>query len=1306
MSEAPTSTASAEPFGRYRLIEPIARGGMAEVFKAKSFGVEGFEKVLVIKRIVPELARHRAFVDMFVQEAKLAVRLSHANIVQVFDLGRVEGHEGLPAYYIAMEHVAGLDLQTLFDRHRRRREPLPLGLSVYVATEVAKALDHAHRRQDDGGRALGIVHRDISPHNILLSWDGDVKVTDFGIAKAADTIGPDDESGELEAARAAGKLAFMSPEQARGERTDARSDLFSLGIVIYQLLAGANPFATNARSETVRRIEAGEYPPLSLARPDTPPDLVAIVDDLLRVEPEERIGSAAELFERLVAFSYNAGERFGASDLAALLAPFREREEANIADSVLEEPAADADRTPVEIPQASTPPPPMSEPATGERREVTVLVGDLGHGPPEARARQAVRIRELLERHGAWIEEDSDEQLVAIFGLGETDGRDAEAGVRAGLVLVRERRDGVKPAAGIHSGPISVDDGGIPVRDERLINLLATAQRLARAAEGQVVVSPVAARLVRRSYEAEPLPDSLRAMSDGGLVIRPGRAERSERSKFVGRTAELKRLGSILAAATRREPQLVVVRGETGLGKSRLIEEARRRLARGAFDVAFYAASCPLNGASVPWSGLRAMLHVLCGTQEDDDVARILEVQPRLRALGLDDEQTAQMLGLLGARIKGSPDEARSILRTGFERMVESLARDRIHCFAFDDAQAIDSDTLDAILRIVRRHRTLETDPERRAGLRAVFILALRGEIPPPLARRRELHVIELGELRARDTQRLLESLLDARIVPPNLIDFVQNAAGGHPLFIDELVRELCDIGVVQVLNGKVRMKADATAVAPRTLRTLIADRVSRLQQRERRVLQGLAVLGEPAFTPMLSVVLEQALPTLDRNLTRLEFKGLVRRTGPTQVRFASPLYREIVLDAMTTSARQDLHARAAKGYDDATLPGPGEAAERRADHLVGAGQREEAVDHFWKAADEKTAADQIEAALRMMMRGLSLVDPTQRSIDELGNWLGKLAAAVSQVRQCPGLEQAISEPLRVIDAQGTERQRVMAHIHAARALGSINLFDQAFESLALADPDRLDDPELEGESLIAEAQLAARQGLFTRAAKAGERLEALGLADTPNTVMILALAKAMVGEGAQAEVLMQRVEELGEPTDLIDAVVRKKHWMLVFFNSRDFERAARAAIELTKLARSAGLRFDTAATLHNLGDIYDRLGDPARAYAAFLESLELTRMLEHDRLSNLNQMHLAFLDGLRGNADAEERLKARIRYADAKGFLWDVLEGRFLVARIEAARGDITRARTLITDVIAVAREHGQNLICVDAEELLASLP
>ncbi|MCA9623395.1 MAG: serine/threonine protein kinase, partial [Myxococcales bacterium] len=180
----PSEMQPSETLGRYRLLERIAVGGMAEVYKAKSFGVEGFEKLLVIKRIVPELARHEQFVGMFVQEAKLAVQLSHNNIVQVFDLGRIDGEDGTASYFIAMEYVPGHDLQTLLEHLRKNKKPAPVGLCSFVAMEVAKALDHAHRRAGADGKALGIVHRDISPQNILLSFEGDVKVTDFGIAKA------------------------------------------------------------------------------------------------------------------------------------------------------------------------------------------------------------------------------------------------------------------------------------------------------------------------------------------------------------------------------------------------------------------------------------------------------------------------------------------------------------------------------------------------------------------------------------------------------------------------------------------------------------------------------------------------------------------------------------------------------------------------------------------------------------------------------------------------------------------------------------------------------------------------------------------------------------------------------------------------------------------------------------------------------------------------------------------------------------------------------------------------------------------
>src|SRR6516225_2100940 len=197
---------------------------MAEVYKAKSFGVEGFEKILVIKRILPELARSQDFVDMFIHEAKLAVRLSHANIVQVFDLGKAPGGDGgsqPDSYYIAMEYVHGLDLATVLSRSRRQQLVLPTQLGVYVASEIAKGLDHAHRRRDEQMRALGIVHRDVSPQNALLSFEGEVKVTDFGIAKARGALEQSSEE-DTRARGLQGKFAYMSPEQARGENVDAR----------------------------------------------------------------------------------------------------------------------------------------------------------------------------------------------------------------------------------------------------------------------------------------------------------------------------------------------------------------------------------------------------------------------------------------------------------------------------------------------------------------------------------------------------------------------------------------------------------------------------------------------------------------------------------------------------------------------------------------------------------------------------------------------------------------------------------------------------------------------------------------------------------------------------------------------------------------------------------------------------------------------------------------------------------------------------------------------------------------------------
>jgi serine/threonine protein kinase len=279
-------------YGPYQLLERIAVGGMAEVFKAKRRGLAGFEKVIAVKRILPHLSHNAEFVTMFVDEAKLVAGLTHPNIVHIFDLGRIG-----TSYYIAMEYVDGRDLRSTLKRLDERGERLPAGLAVLIASRVASALDHAHRHKDAEGRPLRIVHRDVSPQNILISFDGQVKLTDFGIAKAA-TKASTTERGALR-----GKLMYMSPEQAWGRPIDHRSDLFSLGIVLYEMLSGTRPFHGAGGSDmgVVKRVREAEIPPLASLGVRIPSGLERIVMQALAREPEDRLRSAGVLQQELEA---------------------------------------------------------------------------------------------------------------------------------------------------------------------------------------------------------------------------------------------------------------------------------------------------------------------------------------------------------------------------------------------------------------------------------------------------------------------------------------------------------------------------------------------------------------------------------------------------------------------------------------------------------------------------------------------------------------------------------------------------------------------------------------------------------------------------------------------------------------------------------------------------------------------------------------------------------------------------------------------------------------------------------------------
>jgi predicted ATPase/tRNA A-37 threonylcarbamoyl transferase component Bud32 len=304
-----------EQFGKYTLIRKIGTGGMAEVFLARATVAQGLAKTVVIKKIHTAYARNRQFVTMFFDEAKIALGLNHPNIIQFFDYGQVGD-----TYFLAMEYVEGLDLLKLLQEAAKQRLRLPYGLSAYIVQQLAKGLDYAHRKTDDAGVPLGIVHRDISPQNVLLSWDGGVKIVDFGIARARDVH---EEQGVIK-----GKFAYMSPEQARGEPVDCRSDVFAAGIVLYELVC-ARPLFHGKGKEALEMVKSGAIPRPRDYAPELPESLERTILRALAFHRADRFQTARDLQHELGRFQLEWAQKTGAlidsgqlaQQLAQLLPP-------------------------------------------------------------------------------------------------------------------------------------------------------------------------------------------------------------------------------------------------------------------------------------------------------------------------------------------------------------------------------------------------------------------------------------------------------------------------------------------------------------------------------------------------------------------------------------------------------------------------------------------------------------------------------------------------------------------------------------------------------------------------------------------------------------------------------------------------------------------------------------------------------------------------------------------------------------------------------------------------------------------------
>jgi tetratricopeptide (TPR) repeat protein len=849
-------------FGSYELLDRIAEGGMAEVWRARSRGVAGFEKVVVIKRVLPALMAKPGFADLLIREAKIAARLSHPRIVQIFDLGEENG-----SYFIAMEYVHGRDLgQAMAYRGGAHAEGLSAALRVWIIAEAAGALDHAHRRKGDEGRPLQIVHRDISPQNILLGYEGEVKVADFGIARADEQgLGRGEDPKILR-----GKYAYMAPEQARGEPLDRRADLFSLGIVLYELLSGRRMFRGRSSHETLALVRQASVPPLDAHDLGIDESLARVLRRCLAAAREDRYGWASEVYSDLTHWLFQRGEPVGQPYLAEAMARMFPPEDAvspnklrvdvlmrayqdataiSAAGAMLQAAGALASTA-----DGKTSAAPKSRKVSIEQKRIAYLAAEAR--PGEDAAFEAAcdaasgRVLPSIGREGAAS------IRIAAFGHAAGAERGAAHAARAALELRRLLR--LEPQRVPPVPAIAVLDGegriaaGAPLEPEDDVALRAAAL-IESASAGEIAIAPTLEDELARGFRIER--GEARGAGATPLVLDGFRA-RSERdatmlrkrAPFVGRRDELHSLAEAVVAVDEGGHAVVHVVGEPGAGKSRLIAELRGAIA--TRDVLVVTSRADEADVERPLAALADLVRDLAGIEAEDTPSERFAKIERLRVLAL----TAREVRTLGELIGLSYPVAREE-RDGRPRGIEvviairkalaQLAHDRTVVLVLEDVHWLDDWTrqlLPLLLKGLERPRVL------------VIVTRRSGAIAPHLPGR----VIRLGPLPLDATGRLFAASLRApdaraRAAEPDLAAMVLAETAGNPAWIEMLAAE--SRSVISIESGTARAIAPLPADVPSAARNLISARLAPLRRIDRALLAAAASFEGAVATELLFAV-------------------------------------------------------------------------------------------------------------------------------------------------------------------------------------------------------------------------------------------------------------------------------------------------------------------------------------------------------------------------------------------------------------------------------------------------------------------
>jgi eukaryotic-like serine/threonine-protein kinase len=1319
----------------FEIIRRLGAGGMAEVFLAKKRGAEGTFKLLVLKRILPAYGSSRRFRTMFAEEAQLATRLNHPNIVQVYDF-QDYGEEG---QLLSMEFVEGPDLRKLMRAAQAKGQRVPPYVSAYIISEIAKGLHYAHERKDEAGKPLDIVHRDVSPQNMLLSFDGAVKIADFGIASANLFR---EEPGVLK-----GKTAYMSPEQARGERVTRRTDIYSLGVVFHELLTGRPLHGSAEGQELLEAVRAGRVEPPSTFVRELPADLEEIVMKLLARDPSERFQTAREV----------------ASAISRVLLLRQQLVDSHVVESVL------ADLVPREHPAPGLPLPEpipglhigpdasehasslsiglgtsgseaaadentgpgltragLRERAGREVRHVAVVTLCI-HGVAElAAVSSPSQASQLLDRLKSTLEEIAFRRGAHFAWSDLHGGQLPFARAVVGLMAnpARAPLDAVWLAIDVHEVIRGAsEDLPVPLRGSiGIVRGIATGQRdkaghlvqheLAEPANhladllgehappGVSWVAGGLYRLVRRDFvwgdaptikipgaEERNLPQDMRIYS----LLRPHTREEkllemaSASSDLIGRDAELADLhaayyGVVGSGLSTGQVAARVISGEMGIGKTALLTAFLNELPP---DARVLRAECSPALSEVPFATVSEWVRELTGTRSDQPIeeARALISDALSELAGGEDgpEILERMAELATGRVQSPVDEAdvarsRQLVALGLRRFFARAALEAPLVIALDGLQWADRPSLELVTEFLKRPEPLP-----------ILVLLLARPDDRVMPQLEELVRIELKGLSAEHQLRLLQArfgVIDGvRTVCADLLP----RAGGNPFFLLEMVDALLERGRFEIHEREgggqelvsVERPGEVALPLPSTLEQLIADRLNELPAEEQAIVEWLAVAGGPLGTEDL-YALEG--PEVEDAAMRLCARGLCEQKGElTDVRH--PLTRDVAYRALDRRRRVRMHRKLGEHLGRTPL-GKGLTAAIVARHLARGNAREEAAAFFLEAADAARASYQTQLAKRCYRRVIALLpemDPklieAYEALEAISRNQGRWQERRSHLTELRRLAKQSGKAFWAATALLRTAQFELDAGQLSKALASV----QRGEQMAKASGSAV--LEVSARTLMAEIlhEIGDMQGALAAVDRA---LEASKDASAPARLR----AEALRLRGT----LLRRVGRVHEAVECqaeAIAVFRRVGARRLEARAKNslayallvlgrFEDGIALALDAIRIELSIGGRFQIARTLSTIGACYANLGDVPRGLAYLRRARDA-----HERYGDRDSRADTLLSTAELLLEAGDLAAAETLVGDAgaltavTGSAYDSVHEKILRALMARQQGDAARA-------------------------------